>query len=258
VKVSIITIVFNRKLEIEQTIQSVINQTYSDIEYIIVDGGSTDGTVDIIKGYQTKLAKFISETDKGIYDAINKGINLATGDIIGLIHAGDILFDDLVISKIVQHFHKTGADILYGNTFLVRPDNIQKVERVFEGCEYKHTRFITGWMPSHISVYIKREVFQLYGNYRLDLNIAADYELLLRFMYRYRVKSSYYQGVIARFRLGGISNKNIYSFLKSGSQCYRAWKLNDLKIAFYTIPFKYMRRIPDIVFSRKRLKKYLL
>jgi glycosyltransferase involved in cell wall biosynthesis len=258
VKVSIITIVFNRRLEIEQTIQSVINQTYSDIEYIIVDGGSTDGTVDIIKGYQTKLAKFISEPDKGIYDAINKGINLATGDIIGLIHAGDLLFDDLVISKIVHHFHKTGADISYGNTLLVSPDNIQKVIRVFEGCEYKPTRFITGWMPSHISVYIKREVFQLYGNYRLDLNIAADYELLLRFMYRYRVKSSYYPGVIARFRLGGISNKNIYSFLKSGSQCYRAWKLNDLKVTFYTIPFKYMRRIPDIVFSRRRLKKYLL
>lgn len=244
-------------MEIEQTIKSVIHQIYSDIEYIIVDGGSTDGTVDIIKGYKPKLARFISEPDKGIYDAINKGINMATGDIIGLIHAGDILFDDLVISKIVQHFHNTGADIVYGNTFLVRPDNIQKVLRVFEGCEYKHTRFITGWMPSHISVYIKREVFQLCGNYRLDMNIAADYELLLRFMFKYRVRSSYYPGVIARFRLGGISNKNLCSFLKSGSQCYRAWKLNDLKVAFYTIPLKYMRRIPDIVFRRRRIKKYL-
>jgi glycosyltransferase involved in cell wall biosynthesis len=256
-KVSIITIAFNNEHEIEETIKSVINQNYSDIEYIIVDGGSTDGTFAAIERFKPYLTKFISEPDNGIYDAINKGINLASGEIIGLVHAGDMLFNDNVISDLVQCFINTGADIIYGNTLLVDPLNSEKIKRVFEGGEFKRGRFLSGWMPSHSSVYIKRILFQKYGNYRLDLNIAADYELLLRFMYYHSVNSSYYSGIVTRFRVGGISNKNIFSFIKSGTQCYRSWKLNNLKVPFYTIPLKILRRIPDIVFRKKRLRRYI-
>jgi len=257
-KVSIITIVFNNKQEIEQTIKSVINQDYSDIEYIIVDGGSTDGTLDIITRYRPSLKKFISEPDRGIYDAINKGIDMASGEVVGLAHAGDMLFDDHVISDVVKSFIDTGADIVYGNTILVDPVKTEKVLRVCEGGEFVANRFLSGWMPSHSSVFIKRAVFHKFGNYRLDLSIAADYELLLRFMYKHFVKSSNYPGLVTRFRVGGISNKNIFSFIKSNIQCYRSWKLNDLKVPFYTIPLKVLRRIPDIIFRRKRLKKYII
>lgn len=256
-KVSIITIVFNKVQEIEQTIQSVINQDYPDIEYILVDGASKDGTLAVLERYKQFLTKFISEADSGIYEAINKGISLASGDIIGLVHAGDMLFNDKVISNIVEWFINTDAEIVYGNTILVDPVSTEKVIRVFEGGEFNPRRFVSGWMPSHSSVYIKRSLFQIYGNYRLDLSIAADYELLLRFMYKHSVKSSYYSGLVTRFRVGGISNKNVLSFVTSGSQCYRSWKLNGLKIPFYTIPLKMLRRIPDIIFRKKRLKKYI-
>ena len=255
-KVSIITIVFNKEKEIEQTILSVINQDYSDIEYIIVDGGSTDGTFSVIERFRSNISKFISEHDNGIYDALNKGIDNASGEVIGMVHAGDMLFNNNVISDLVQCFFQTGADIIYGNTLLVDPLNTEKVKRVYEGGEFKSIRFLSGWMPSHSSAYIKRSVFQKYGNYRLDLNIAADYELLLRVMYKNSVKSAYFPGLITRFRVGGISNKNLFSFIKSNTQCYRSWKLNNLKISFYTIPLKILRRIPDIVFRKKRLKKY--
>jgi glycosyltransferase involved in cell wall biosynthesis len=256
-KVSIITISFNKAAEIAQTIESVINQDYTDVEYIIVDGGSKDGTLDVIEGFKPNITKIISEPDHGIYDAINKGINLASGEIIGMVHAGDMLFNEHVISKIVQCFIKTGSDIVYGNTMLVDPVDISKVVRIFEGGEFKHNRFLSGWMPSHSSVYIKRDVFRKYGNYRLDLTIAADYELLLRFMYSYKIKSSYYPGLVTRFRVGGISNKNLSSFIESGSQCHRSWKINNLKVPFYTIPFKMLRRVPDIIFRKNRLKKYM-
>ncbi len=256
-KVTIITIAFNKVKEIEQTITSVISQNYSDIEYVIVDGGSTDGTLSVIENYGSYFSGYISEPDKGIYDALNKGIDLATGEIIGMVHAGDMLFNSDVISELVQCFINTGADIVYGNTLLVDPNSIEKVMRVYEGGEFIPNHFITGWMPSHSSVYIKRSVFQKFGNYRLDLNIGADYELLLRFMYKNRVKSSYYPGIVTRFRVGGVSNKNVFSFIKSGIQCHRSWKMNDLKARFYTIPLKILRRIPDIIFRKKRLKKYI-
>jgi len=257
-KVSIITISFNKEQEIAQTIQSVINQNYSDIEYIIVDGGSTDGTLDVLEHFKSFFASYISEPDRGIYDALNKGINLATGEIVGMVHAGDLLFNDNVISKVVNHFFETDSDIVYGNTLLVDSVNIERVKRICEGGKFNPQNFLSGWMPSHSSVFIKKTVFEKFGKYRLDLNIAADYELLLRFMYKHSVKSSNYPGLVTRFRVGGISNKNIFSFIKSNRQCYRSWKLNDLKIPFYTIPLKVLRRIPDIIFRRKRLKKYIV
>jgi glycosyltransferase involved in cell wall biosynthesis len=256
-KVSIITIVYNRENEIEQTIQSVINQDYSDIEYIIIDGGSTDSTLSVIDRYRSYTAKCISEPDRGIYDAINKGIDLATGEIIGMVHSGDMLFNNKVISNVVQSFINTGSDIVYGNTLLVDPLNIKKVVRVYEGGRFNRHRFLTGWMPSHSSTYIRRSLFQRFGIYRLDLNIAADYELLLRFMFKHSVNSSYYPGLITLFRVGGISNKNFNSFLRSGRQCYLSWKLNGLNVPFYTIPFKFLRRIPDILLRKRRLKKYI-
>lgn len=255
-KVSIITIVFNKVHEIEQTVQSVISQDYPGIEYIIIDGGSTDGTMDIINRYHNQIDILISEPDKGIYDAINKGITHATGEIIGLVHAGDMLINNRVISNVVNHFQSTGADLVYGNTLLVDPLRTDRVVRVCEGNEFNPNNFITGWMPSHSSVFIKTHLFMQHGLYRLDLNIAADYELLLRFMYKYRVNCSYYPGLVTRFRVGGISNKSIASIIRSNYQCYKAWGLNNLKVPFYTIPLKIIRRIPDFLFRKRRTKKY--
>jgi glycosyltransferase involved in cell wall biosynthesis len=256
-KVSIITIVYNREKEIEQTIKSVIEQDYSDIEYIVIDGGSTDSTLSLIDRYKSRIAKSASEPDRGIYDALNKGIDMATGEIVGMVHAGDMLFNKSVISDLVNCFLQSGADIIYGNTLLVDPLNINRVVRIYEGGQFDHRRFLTGWMPSHSSTFIRRSLFQRFGKYRLDLNIAADYELLLRFMFKQSVKSSYYPGLVTRFRVGGISNKNLLAFMRSGQQCYQSWKLNDLNVPLYTIPFKYLRRIPDILFRKKRLKKYI-
>ena len=244
-KISIITICFNNEKDIRPTIESVINQTYLDIEYLIVDGVSKDKTLDIVNEYKDKIAKVISETDSGLYDAINKGIRNATGDVVGLIHAGDKLYDNCVIEKVAKYFKENNIEALYGHSQVINSDN--KIVRINQSPPFKKFLFKQGWFPSHQSLYAKRELFQKYGLYNLKYRIAADYELLLRFLYFNNVKVSLLDEFIIKFSLGGTSNKNLQSIWNLNRECINAWKDNGATIPVYTIPMKLLRKIPQFI-----------
>lgn len=245
-KISIITICFNNESDIEETIKSVLDQTYSNIEYIIIDGGSSDNTINIINNYKEKISTILSEPDKGIYDAINKGIKLATGNIIGLIHAGDRLFNDEVIAEIALLFNKEKhIDAIYGNSIIV--NYYDKIVRVNQSPEFRKSLFKRGWFPSHQSFYAKKELFIKYGMYSLKYKIAADYELLLRFLYFNDVKVKRLNKFIIKFSIGGTSTRSIENIKKLNKECIQAWADNGEKIPFYTIPLKLFRKIPQFI-----------
>lgn len=250
-KVSIVTIAFNNEEDIRPTIESVISQTYDNIEYIVVDGQSTDGTLKIIQEYATDIDRIISEPDEGMYDAINKGIKSATGDVIGLIHAGDSLYENDTIHKIAQHFEQNpGIDGMYGNSKIV--DRYGEVRMINVGKEYSKMRIEEGWMPSHQSIYLKSEVFKNYGLYRNDLGGAGDYELFIRFFYCQDLEIKFLNEYIIYFTLGGRSTKSILSKLKSQKTHLKCWKLNGVKPPKTLILRKIIRKFPMIF---KALKK---
>lgn len=203
-KVSIITACFNRCNTIRDTIDSVIDQDYPNIEYIVVDGASTDGTLDIINEYKDKISLIISERDNGMYEAINKGIRNATGDVIGLVHSDDVLWDNRVIGDIVSQFEKSGADIIYGDGVFVDPDT-GRIKRNWRGGRFSRLKVKLGWLPLHPTCYMRRKVLLKYGLYDESYKIAADTELLVRYFLNEQLKIVYYPRKVIRMRLGGLS-----------------------------------------------------
>lgn len=229
-KVSIITVVYKNKDTIKDAIESVLNQTYKNIEYIIVDGASTDGTVEIIKSYGNKIDKFISEPDNGIYDAMNKGIKLATGDIIGFLNSDDFYASNNVLEKVTNEFIDKKVDSVYGDLVYVDNKDVTKVVRYWKSKPYKEGLFKKGWHPPHPTFFVKREIYEKYGKFRLEFKIAADYELMLRFLEKHKISTAYIPKVLVKMRVGGKSNQSIKNILKANLECYRAWKVNGLKI----------------------------
>ena len=253
IKISIITICFNNENDIRETIESVVNQSYNNFEYIIIDGGSTDKTLSIINEYSEKIDLVISEPDNGMYDAINKGIRNATGDIIGLIHAGDRLHDAEVIEKIAGHFiNNPEIDATYGNSKIVTAAGDLKMVNM--GGEFSKKRIKGGWMPSHQSIYLKKEVFEKYGLYRNDLGGAGDYELFIRFFYCQELNIKYLNEFIIYFTLGGNSTKSIWSKLKSQKTHKNCWRLNGIEPPSTLVINKIFRKIPMVF---KAFKKQL-
>jgi glycosyltransferase len=243
--VSIITTVFNNKNTIESAIKSVLDQSYPNIEYIVVDGGSTDGTVEIINKYKDRITKFISEPDRGVYDGMNKGIKLAIGDIIGILNSDDIYFDDKVIEKVVEKMRDKNIDVCWGDLVYVDKNNMEKIIRYWKSSEHKEGNFKNGWMPPHPTFFVKKWVYEKYGFFNLDFPIAADYELMLRFLGKYKVKSCYIPQVLVKMRIGGKSNKSIKNIIKTNIDCYKAWRINGLKINFLRIFLKPLSKIPQ-------------
>lgn len=248
-KVSIITICYNNEKDILPTIKSVVNQTYQNIEYIIVDGASKDKTLEIVKSFGNKITKVISEPDKGLYDAINKGLALATGDIVGLIHAGDMLHDNKVIEDIVKNFQTNEIDISYGNSKIVEGD---KVKRVNISPSYSLFHVKTGWMPSHQSIYVKRELIDKLGGYRLDLHPDADYEWFIRFFICNKLKINRLNRFIVKFSLGGVSTSSYNKRLKQDykNRVNQSWVLNGLKPPFCIFYTKLLRKIPQFILAK--------
>lgn len=245
-KISIITPSFNSEKTIEDTIKSVLSQTYQDIEYIIIDGGSKDKTLDIINKYKNKISKIISEKDNGIYDAMNKGIKLATGEIIGILNSDDLYFDEFVLENVVRIFKENNnIDCLWGNLVYFK-DNPNKFIRIWITGNYKSGIFKIGWVPPHPTFFVKKEIYKKYGYFRLDFPVAADYELILRFLEKYKIKGYYLSKFLVKMRVGGNSNK-LNNIIKGNLECIRAWKVNGLKIPFYTPFFRIFRRIPQIL-----------
>ncbi len=246
-KVSIITTSYNSELTIRDTLQSVASQSMiSQIEHIVVDGHSNDSSVAIIKSFE-HISRFISEPDNGIYDAMNKGVNLATGDVIGFLNSDDFFTDSLVIEKIIKTFEKNKVDAVYGDLFYVHKKDKKKVTRKWFAGGYTKERFLKGWMPPHPTFYVKKEVFIRYGNFNLELKSAADYELMLRFLYKYNILASYIPYTLVMMREGGISNSSILNRLKANQEDSKAWKINGLKPKFYTKFLKPITKIKQFI-----------
>ncbi|MES0303126.1 glycosyltransferase family 2 protein [Citrobacter sedlakii] len=206
-KVSIITVTYNSEKTLRDTLESVEIQSYKDIEYIIVDGGSTDNTMQVVNDFSTRVSKCISEKDKGIYDALNKGILLASGEIIGFIHSDDILAQPNIIELIVKEFQSKQADIVYGDLVFVDKERLNIVKRYWKSGPFKRYKIALGWIPPHPSFYLKRDLYLKDGFFDLSFRIAADYDQMIRILRQDNIKVSYLPQVFVKMRLGGESTK---------------------------------------------------
>ena len=205
-KISIVTATYNAAHTLRDTIESVLAQDYGDIEYIVVDGASTDGTISLLQSYESRFAgrmRWVSEPDKGIYDAMNKGLRMATGDVVGTINSDDFYNHDDVISRVAACFADTSVQAVYGDVRFVRPDDLNRTIRYYSSSGFTPRKFRYGWMPAHPTFFTYRRFFDEYGYYRTDYRIAADYELLIRFLYTYQLHTRYLAYDFIKMRTGG-------------------------------------------------------
>ena len=246
-KVSIITVVYNRADVIRDTIESVLSQTYKNIEYIIIDNASTDGTINVVNEYKDQISKIISEPDNGLYDAINKGINYATGDIIGLIHSDDFYLDNLVIQRVVDTFKKENKHMLFPDLFYIKGDKKDKVLRYYSAKNFKVEKLKYGFMPPHPTLFVKKEVYEKYGLYKIDYKIAADYEMFVRLLLVNKLSFSYIHLPIVKMRVGGVSSGGIRRKIECNIEVLRAIRSNGLKANHLVLLKKYPIKIIEII-----------
>jgi glycosyltransferase involved in cell wall biosynthesis len=242
-KISIITVVWNNASTIRDAIDSVLGQTYDNIEYIVVDGASTDGTVEIVQSYDDKISKFVSEKDKGLYDAMNKGIRLATGNVIGILNSDDFYIDEFVIENVVKEFEEKQCDSVYADLVFVKPENLDKVVRYYDSSHFSPSKFAYGWMPAHPTFFVKREFYEKYGVFKTDYKIAADYELLTRFLAKNKISYSYMKEPIVKMRIGGASTSGIKSNYILNKEIIRACKENGIYTNWLMVLSKYPKKI---------------
>lgn len=250
-KISIITIVYNREYCIEDCIKSVLNQTYPDVEYLVIDGGSTDGTKAKIQPYKDQLGCYISEKDQGIFDALNKGIKHATGDIIGILNSDDLFYEPDTLDKVARAFTSSNADLVYGKGLYVDKDNIEKVKRAYSSRPFKKRFLKFGWIPLHTTIFVRKEVFQRYGLYSSGYRIASDYEISLRWFQNDEIKKYFLNEWMVKMRMGGLSTSPGLQLRKSREdlKIIRIYRLNG----YFTLGCKIARKIPQYI--TPRLKK---
>jgi glycosyltransferase len=246
-KVSLITVSYNSASTIKDTLQSVANQSYKNIEHILVDGISTDETLTIVKQFQ-HIHHVVSEKDKGIYDAMNKGIQLATGDIIGIINSDDLYPSSTIIEQIVNEFEKADIDALYGNLLYVDRERPDTTKRKWIAGNYELQSFLYGWMPPHPTFFVKKNIYMEYGLFNLVLGSAADYEIMLRLLYKHQIKATYLKEIIVHMRIGGASNKNLIHRIHANKNDRLAWKFNQIKPYWFTLYLKPLRKITQFIF----------
>ena len=247
-KISIITVCFNANKTIEQTIISVLSQTYQNIEYIIIDGGSVDGTIGIIKKYSSKVDKIISEKDNGMYDALNKGIKLATGDIIGILNSDDFFSNNNILNLIVCKFNENlELDAIIGDVAFV--DKTNKIIRHCSAKKWDISKFRFGNMPPHPSFYCKKYCYDKFGYYNIKFKIAGDFELLLRFFYINKIQFSHIPKTMVSMNLGGLSTSGVKSTLTINREILEAFKINGLKTNFLYLYLRYFKKIFEFKFK---------
>lgn len=224
-KVSVVIPTYNSQEFVSFAINSVLSQTYQDIECVVIDGGSKDNTINILKGYGDKII-FISEKDNGVFDALNKGIKLAKGEVIGWLGSDDFYANNGVVDRAVLEIKEKNIDICWGDLLYVKRDSPNQIVRFWKSSEYKKNGFRHGWQLPHFASFIKKDVFQKCGYFRDNLKIAADYEFFLRLLEVHKISSSYIEQVFLKMRMGGQSNISI----KGNIECYKAWQLNGLSV----------------------------
>ena len=244
-KISVITAVYNREATVADAIKSVASQNCPDFEHVVIDGMSSDGTSEIVDSNRDTIDVSIREADSGIYDALNKGITASSGDVVGFLHADDLFADDSVILRVQQKFQSGDYDAVYADLIYVDSEDPDRVIRYWESGEYFISKFRYGWMPPHPTVYVKREIYEKFGNYRIDHGSAADYECMVRLMFRHQISVGYIPEVAVKMRVGGESNASIKNRVSANSADRAAWVENGLKPPFglrFTKPF---RKIPQ-------------
>ena len=247
-KVTIITCCYNRANTIRGAIESVLAQDYPNIEYIVIDGASNDGSLEVINEYRDRISVIVSEPDHGMYEAINKGIRLATGDIVALVHSDYFLYDDHVVSDVVKEFERSQADFLYADGLFVDADNTDRVVRNWIGGNYKRGKVKFGWLPLHPTCYIKRSIIELLGQYDETYKMAADTDFLIRYLYEARLQVTYLHRYVVRMRMGGMSTDR--------SRMKAMWK-EDIAImrkhGFSPVPTKLMKmmwKVPQFISAK--------
>lgn len=247
-KISIITVVYNNVTTIENTILSVATQSHSGTEHIVVDGGSTDGTLLIIEKYRAKLATVVSEPDHGIYDAMNKGLRLASGEVIGFLNADDIYANDDVLEQVAQVFGDTSVDACYADLVYVDCKNPKRVIRYWRSCDYRDGLFEKGWMPAHPTFFVRNKIYEKHGGFDLAFRLQSDFDLTMRFLWMHHIKAVYVPSVFVKMCIGGASSK-LGNIFKGNLEAWRACRKNGLKVGPFFILAKIMSRVPQF-FSR--------
>lgn len=241
-KVSLITATYNSAKTIADTLYSVQQQTYPHIEHIIVDGLSTDETLNIVQTFP-HIHEVVSEKDKGIYDAMNKGIELASGEVIGIINSDDFYIHASVIEKIVSVFNNENCDAVYADLMYVDTHDVNKIKRKWVSGKVKSNSFLYGWMPPHPTFFVRKSVYENFGKFNLNLGSAADYELMLRFIHKHKIKIGYLPEVILKMRTGGISNQSVQNRVSANQNDRLAWKVNNMKPYWFTLYLKPLRKV---------------
>lgn len=227
-KISIITVVFNRRDTIADALRSVASQSYGDVEHVVVDGGSSDGTMDVLNAHSDQIDVLISEADRGIYDALNKGIALATGDVVGFLHADDVFSDAMVLSRVAAAFADDAVGAAYGDLVYVHKGDMERVIRYWSAGHFSKSKLSWGWMPPHPTFYVRRSLYAQLGDFDLRYRIAADYDTMLRFLGRGEVQAVYIPEVLVKMRLGGASNRSLANILQKSREDYLVLRRNGV------------------------------
>ncbi len=248
-KISLLTVSFNSAATIKDTIESIRSQDYKNIEYIVVDGNSKDGTIEIIKSYDSFISKWISEPDKGIYDAMNKALQLATGDVVGILNSDDFYFNNQILSQIANAFLDSSVDVVFGDLVFLDPNNLEKVVRKYSSAKWSPDKFAKGFMPAHPTVFVRRKYYEQFGLFKTDYKIAADYELLIRFLYVHKLKYKYLPITMVKMRRGGVSSKNWKSNFILNDEIIRACRENGIKTNVFKVYPKYFVKLFELFTS---------
>jgi len=232
-KISIITVAFNSAKTIRDTISSIIKQDYKNVEYIVIDGNSTDETNLIVSEFKENVDVHISENDKGIYDAMNKGIKLATGDVIGILNSDDFYPNSYILSNVIKTFNMNKCEAVYGDLVYVNAQNTSKIKRYWQSGPYTTKKLKNGWMLPHPTFFVKSSIYKKFGLYNTSLHMAADYDMIIRLLYKFNISAKYIPMILVKMRVGGASNASIIDRLRANKEDGLAWTKNQLNKPYF-------------------------
>lgn len=242
-KISVITVCYNSVETIEDTLQSVERQSHPDVEHIVIDGGSTDGTREIIERNRHRIAKAVSESDQGIYDAMNKGICMASGDLVGILNSDDVYETEHVLARVADTMKNQILDACYGDLIYVDRDSMLRVLRYWKSNIYRPGACLRGWMPAHPTFFLRRALYERYGGYDLEFRLQSDYEMMLRLFEIHRIRTEYIPEILVRMRMGGVSNSSIGNIIAGNLEAMRACKKNNFPVSPLFIVRKLLSRL---------------
>jgi len=251
--ISVITAVFNRATTLDEAMRSVGAQTWPNVEHIVIDGGSTDGSLDVLAEHRKNIAQMVSEPDEGLYDALNKGILRATGDVVGFMHADDAYASPQALERVAAAFADPAVGAVYGDLVYVNKDDVSRVVRYWRAGEFRRSRLPHGWMPPHPTFYVRREHYQRLGGFNTRFRIAADYENMLRMLWSGDVNAAYIPEVLVRMRVGGVSNRSLLNILQKSCEDFAALRQNGIA-GLKGVLLKNVSKLPQFVTPGARLQ----